>query len=86
MAQIGYGVPTKGTLKEALEAIPEDFRAYFRTGFAQLAKRDPKVWADIARISRSSSARPSHLEWEPLGGWRQLDLPAEVVVASHRWG
>jgi hypothetical protein len=64
--EIGYGVPTTGSLVDALSAIPSDYRPYFRDGFSRLAKLKRDQWPTLIRSLEHTSPYPSNFELEPI--------------------
>lgn len=66
MPDIGFGVSIKGRLLEALRAIPPDYQAFIRSGFADLRDLGPELRNIVFEKLRSAPAYPSNLELEPL--------------------
>jgi hypothetical protein len=85
MADIGFGVSSKGTLEEALAVIPAEYQGYLRAGFGRLAALDEKKWDALLSTIRDSAPYPSEIELEPIRGSLSLESSdASALVSACR--
>lgn len=82
MPGIGFGVPSKGTLKEALGEIPSDFRGYFRAGFSGLTKVETRNWPGILAVSQLPAPVVVGLELEQAAADLGVDTEELLRLAT----
>jgi hypothetical protein len=84
MPSVGLGVSSKGPLKEALGALPEDFKPFILLGFASLAKLDGAAWRQVISLAQTSSPAAAQLELSSAADELKLDTSqvSKIVVAA----
>ena len=82
MPEIGFGIPSKGSLLEALAAIPPDYQGYLRGGFGRLSTLDASKRTALLSTVRQAAPYPSNIELEPIAAMLGLNSTESSSVVS----